>query len=81
MIYLSVVSFSLVKSTNYVVYRTMQVNGCVLSRLNLTIFFSYFFQAAGCVTEMAYRVGNGELKNGFCLVRPPGHHAEPEQAM
>jgi len=22
----------------------MQVNGCVLSRLNLTIFFSYFFR-------------------------------------
>lgn len=30
---------------------------------------------------MAYRVGAGELKNGFALVRPPGHHAEPEQAM
>ncbi|XP_053373129.1 histone deacetylase 4-like isoform X2 [Mercenaria mercenaria] len=37
--------------------------------------------AAGCVTELAFRVGAGELKNGFALVRPPGHHAEPEQAM
>ncbi|KAL4222959.1 Histone deacetylase 7 [Mactra antiquata] len=37
--------------------------------------------AAGCVIEMAYRVGAGELKNGFALVRPPGHHAEPETAM
>ncbi|XP_052810130.1 histone deacetylase 4-like isoform X2 [Mya arenaria] len=37
--------------------------------------------AAGCVTEMACRVAAGELKNGFALVRPPGHHAEPEQAM
>ncbi|XP_052246440.1 histone deacetylase 4-like isoform X2 [Dreissena polymorpha] len=37
--------------------------------------------AAGCVTELACRVGASELKNGFALVRPPGHHAEPEQAM
>jgi len=38
-------------------------------------------QAAGCVMEMACRVGAGEIKNGFALVRPPGHHAEREQAM
>lgn len=37
--------------------------------------------AAGSVTELALRVGAGELKNGFALVRPPGHHAEAQQAM
>lgn len=23
----------------------------------------------------------GEIKNGFAIVRPPGHHAEAQQAM
>ncbi|XP_035244301.1 histone deacetylase 7-like isoform X1 [Anguilla anguilla] len=31
--------------------------------------------AAGSVTELAFRVALGELKNGFAVVRPPGHHA------
>ncbi|KAK6320954.1 hypothetical protein J4Q44_G00079300 [Coregonus suidteri] len=31
--------------------------------------------AAGSVTELAFRVAQGELKNGFAVVRPPGHHA------
>ncbi|KAI4890132.1 hypothetical protein NFI96_021219 [Prochilodus magdalenae] len=33
--------------------------------------------AAGSVTELAFRVAKGELKNGFAVVRPPGHHADP----
>ncbi|XP_013777776.1 histone deacetylase 4-like [Limulus polyphemus] len=37
--------------------------------------------AAGCVTELALKVATGEIKNGFAVVRPPGHHAEPQQAM
>ncbi|XP_070566413.1 histone deacetylase 4-like isoform X5 [Ptychodera flava] len=37
--------------------------------------------AAGCVIELAFKVAAGELKNGFAVVRPPGHHAEPNQAM
>ena len=28
-----------------------------------------------------FQVANGELRNGFALVRPPGHHAELEEAM
>lgn len=31
--------------------------------------------AAGCVTDLALKVAKGELKNGFAVVRPPGHHA------
>lgn len=27
------------------------------------------------------RVATNELRNGFAIVRPPGHHAEPVQAM
>ncbi|XP_061731365.1 histone deacetylase 7-like isoform X2 [Nerophis ophidion] len=31
--------------------------------------------AAGCVVQLALKVAQGELKNGFAVVRPPGHHA------
>ncbi|CAH8472547.1 unnamed protein product [Schistosoma turkestanicum] len=37
--------------------------------------------AAGCVIDLACRVMLGQCPNGFALVRPPGHHAEPGQAM
>ncbi|KAL7062250.1 hypothetical protein AAHC03_0393 [Spirometra sp. Aus1] len=37
--------------------------------------------AAGCVVDLACRVVLRQCPNGFALVRPPGHHAEPGQAM
>ncbi|CAL8068784.1 unnamed protein product [Calicophoron daubneyi] len=37
--------------------------------------------AAGCVIDLTWRVLLGQCPNGFALVRPPGHHAEPGQAM
>nr|XP_045009634.1 histone deacetylase 7 isoform X4 [Jaculus jaculus] len=37
--------------------------------------------AAGSVTELAFKVASGELKNGFAVVRPPGHHADHSTAM
>uniref|UniRef100_A0A7M4FTE3 Histone deacetylase n=1 Tax=Crocodylus porosus TaxID=8502 RepID=A0A7M4FTE3_CROPO len=37
--------------------------------------------AAGSVTELAFKVAMRELKNGFAVVRPPGHHADPSTAM
>lgn len=37
--------------------------------------------AAGSVVELAFRVAKGELKNGFAVVRPPGHHADPSNPM
>ncbi|XP_053564231.1 histone deacetylase 7 isoform X2 [Bombina bombina] len=37
--------------------------------------------AAGSVIELAFKVATRELKNGFALVRPPGHHADPTNAM
>ncbi|XP_073469755.1 histone deacetylase 7 isoform X2 [Aquarana catesbeiana] len=37
--------------------------------------------AAGSVIELAFKVVTQELKNGFALVRPPGHHADPSTAM
>ncbi|XP_068454279.1 histone deacetylase 7 [Clinocottus analis] len=37
--------------------------------------------AAGSVVELSCRVAKGELKNGFAVVRPPGHHADPSNPM
>ncbi|HLI12545.1 MAG TPA: histone deacetylase family protein [Alphaproteobacteria bacterium] len=38
-------------------------------------------RAAGAVCAAVDAVVGGEARNAFCAVRPPGHHAEPEQAM
>ncbi len=38
-------------------------------------------RAAGAVCAAVDAVIGGETGNAFCAVRPPGHHAEPSQAM
>jgi acetoin utilization deacetylase AcuC-like enzyme len=38
-------------------------------------------RAAGAVVAAVDAVVAGEARNAFCAVRPPGHHAEPAQAM
>jgi acetoin utilization deacetylase AcuC-like enzyme len=37
--------------------------------------------SAGSAVELARRIARGQLRRGFALVRPPGHHAERERAM
>ncbi len=37
--------------------------------------------AAGALIDGIARIDQGEIDNGFCLVRPPGHHAERDQSM
>ncbi|XP_050438023.1 histone deacetylase 4 isoform X2 [Adelges cooleyi] len=37
--------------------------------------------AVGCVVDLAFKTLMGDIKNGFAIVRPPGHHAEANQAM
>lgn len=37
--------------------------------------------AAGGVMACTRAVLNGDIQNAFAIVRPPGHHAEPQQAM
>jgi len=38
-------------------------------------------RAAGAVCAAVDAVAQGEARNAFCAVRPPGHHATPSQAM
>jgi acetoin utilization deacetylase AcuC-like enzyme len=38
-------------------------------------------RAAGAVTAAVEAVIKGEIRNAFCAVRPPGHHAERDLAM
>ena len=38
-------------------------------------------RAAGSACELVRNLLRGDADLGFCAVRPPGHHAEPERAM
>jgi acetoin utilization deacetylase AcuC-like enzyme len=38
-------------------------------------------RAAGAVAAAVRRVASGQAERAFCAVRPPGHHAGPENAM
>ncbi|KAG1221624.1 hypothetical protein G6F35_005862 [Rhizopus arrhizus] len=37
--------------------------------------------AAGALLSLVDPIVNGQLRNGFALIRPPGHHAESDTAM
>jgi histone deacetylase 6 len=37
--------------------------------------------SAGSVIETCLAVARGDVRNAFAIVRPPGHHAEPEEHM
>ena len=37
--------------------------------------------AAGALVDAVNRLDQGEIDNAFCLVRPPGHHAERDRSM
>jgi acetoin utilization deacetylase AcuC-like enzyme len=43
--------------------------------------FEYALDAAGGAITCARAVLNGDVRNAFAIVRPPGHHAEPDRAM
>lgn len=57
--------------------------GGLLDADTYTNSFSYeaAIHAAGGVIDLTHAVLDGILSNGFALVRPPGHHATPVQAM
>ena len=37
--------------------------------------------SCGCTIQATLAVARGEASNSLAVVRPPGHHAEPEQRM
>lgn len=37
--------------------------------------------AAAATIELCQAIGRGQIENGFAIVRPPGHHAEHDEAM
>lgn len=37
--------------------------------------------SAGCTIEATLAVARGDVSNAIAIVRPPGHHAEPEEHM
>jgi acetoin utilization deacetylase AcuC-like enzyme len=43
--------------------------------------FEDALRAAGATLECVRAVLGGEIQNAFALVRPPGHHAEPDRSM
>lgn len=43
--------------------------------------FDDALHAAGGVLSCSRAVSSGDAKNAFAIVRPPGHHAEPDKAM
>ena len=57
--------------------RTLNSPDCIVSEKT----FSAALQAVGSVLEAVEEVSEQRLDNAFCAVRPPGHHAERDQAM
>ncbi len=57
--------------------RTLHSPDCIVSEKT----FSAALQAVGSVLEAVEEVSEKRLDNAFCAVRPPGHHAERDQAM
>ncbi len=37
--------------------------------------------AASSLCNLVSRIASGKLDNGFAVIRPPGHHAEPSGAL
>mmetsp|Transcript_25822 Transcript_25822/g.35971 ORF Transcript_25822/g.35971 Transcript_25822/m.35971 type:complete len:187 (+) Transcript_25822:71-631(+) len=65
--------------------RLTRMHGIHLDEEKDTYINDFSFDAAslstGGLIELTSRVVEGRLKNGFAIIRPPGHHAEKCKAM
>jgi len=83
--------FRMIEDTKYKSIGTSRLSrvrsqqGIHLDEEKDTYFNEYSFDAAclstGGLLEVTERVVEGRLKNGFAIIRPPGHHAEKCKAM
>ncbi|GAA5829321.1 hypothetical protein JCM5353_004040 [Sporobolomyces roseus] len=73
-----------VRATGYQTVEYLETCTEFFDRLSLYVNPDSAFAArlsCGGVIEMCRAVAEGQIRNGFAIVRPPGHHAEPEEAM
>lgn len=76
----------LVHDENYLTYLHKNLPESGMIHLNMDTIMSPHtldaaYRAAGAITSAVDLVMAGEIKNAFCAVRPPGHHAEKSRAM
>ncbi|XP_052455752.1 histone deacetylase 7 isoform X1 [Carassius gibelio] len=64
------------ESTSFMPYQSQTDLDTVL---NSSCSAALLKMSVGSVIELAVRVARGELKNGFAVVTPPGHHASHSQ--
>ncbi len=74
-----------VHHAHYIEYLRHMCSRAPLSLDTDTVICRHSFEAAvlavGGILRACDQVMERRVKNAFCLVRPPGHHAEPQQAM
>ncbi|MFN8008019.1 MAG: histone deacetylase, partial [Terriglobia bacterium] len=76
---------ALIHPTSYI-RRIEQTSGIAHTQLDSDTIasaesYSVALHAVGSVLVLIDALQAGEIANGFAFVRPPGHHAEPEQCM
>ncbi|GAA6044078.1 hypothetical protein JCM8097_005022 [Rhodosporidiobolus ruineniae] len=73
-----------VRATGFQTVEYLETCKEFFERLSLYVNSESAFAArlsCGGVIEMCRAAAEGQIRNGFAIVRPPGHHAEPEEAM
>lgn len=74
-----------VYNSAFLPFETLKANGALLERKSSLYLNEYSALcarfSAGSLIEMCEAVVSGRIRNGFAVIRPPGHHAEPNRSM
>ncbi len=78
--------FKQVHTPGYIdqLYRIAPPKGMILADPDTPLVFNTLRaaeEAAGSGIQAVKQVLNGDYKNAFCAIRPPGHHAEPNKTI